>query len=82
MYVSAAQPGNMQPIATSDNGKGQTGVRLPIQAFPSRLSPVVQHVTERCHIAKSFCRVSASIAAVVLSMLDSRNGFVRCEQLI
>ena len=39
-------------------------VELPIEAFPSRFSLVLQHKTERC-------RVSARIAAVFLLGIDS-----------
>ena len=40
------------------------GVGLSIKALPSRFSPVLQHVAERFHAAKSLCRVSAHIAVV------------------
>jgi len=52
------------------------GIELPIEAFLNRFSLVVQHVAKRCHIAKSLCRVSAHIAAVLRSMLDSMASIV------
>ena len=38
--------------------------------------PVLQHVAERCHAAKSLYRVSACIAAVLPSVLGSNASIV------
>jgi len=56
----------------SDDTAG--GVGFQIETFPSNFSSVVQHVAERCHVAKSLCRVSVCIAAVFLSMFKRING--------
>jgi len=39
--------------------------------FLSRFLLVVQHVAERCHVAKSLFHISTLIAIVFPSMLDS-----------
>ena len=49
---------------------------LSIWAFPSRFTPILQHVADRSHAAKSLCRVSACIAAVFYSMLGSNASIV------
>ena len=68
------------------------GVEPSIEAFPGRSSLVLQYEAERCHVAKSVCRVSARIAAVFLLEIDSnasievdsdpRDCLIRFEQLI
>ena len=50
------------------------GVEIPIEAFPGRFSLVLQHEAERCHVAKSLCRVSAGIADVFLLKIDSNSS--------
>lgn len=61
---------------TSDNEKEQyllnmaAKVRLAIYTFPSRFSPVVKHVAEGYHVAKSLYCISARRVVVFLSMLD------------
>lgn len=49
------------------NMAGEVG--LPCSTFSSVVSPIVQHVTERCYVAKSIGRVSAHIS-VVHSLFD------------
>ena len=47
------------------------GVQLLIQAFPGRISLVLLHEAERCHVIKSLCQVFARIGAVFLLGIDS-----------
>ena len=47
------------------------GVELRIEAFPGKLSLVLQHEAEHCHVTKSLSRVSARVAAVFLLEIDS-----------
>ena len=62
------------------------GVELPIEAFLGRFSLVLQHEAERCHVTKSLCRVSASIAAVFLGGIGLNASIkviaVPCDSLI
>ena len=68
------------------------GVEFPIKAFPGRFSLVFKYEAEHCNATKSLCRVSARIATVFLSGIDSNtsievdcdplDSLIRLEQLI
>ena len=64
---SDAESVHIPSIEMSDNRTKQflvkVRVRLHTSAFPSRFLPVLQYVAQRCHVPKSYCRVSAPIAA-------------------
>ena len=85
---SVAQPSPVPSIRTSDNWTGQClintlgGVGLPIQAFLNRFLSVLLHVALHCHVAKSFCRVSAGRTAILSSMLNSNTSTVVDSDLL
>ena len=71
MNESAACPGHAPLIGTNDNRTGQCLGKTSRTSYLGvfEISPILQNVTLRCHNAKSFCLVSALIAAIFFSML-------------
>ena len=83
----AAQPGHISLIEASDKWKGQClvntagRVKHPIEAFPSRFLPVLQHVADRCHATKSLCSTLATmfVHGWAYPMIFSSPVTIRCK---